>query len=296
MPEKEFKAGFVNIVGNPNVGKSTILNAFMGEKFVIVSPKVQTTRHRILGFLTKDNYQIIFSDTPGIVDPNNELQNRMLAYTFSALNDADILLYITDVRDIDRVNDNFVNKANQINKPLLLLINKIDILSDKAIAKSRTFWKSKFPKAEIIEVSALKKTNLNDVFNRIIDLLPVHPAYFPEEDLSDRTERFFVSEIIREKIFFNYYDEIPYAVDIQIDSFKEKKDITVIYAIIYVLRDSQKNIIIGSNGSMIKKIGIEARQDIEKFLGIKVFLELFVKVRKNWRNDKNMLKSFGYGE
>lgn len=291
-----FKAGFVNIVGNPNVGKSTLINAFMGEKLSIVTPKMQTTRHRILGFLTQENYQIIFSDTPGIVKPNNELQNRMLAYSFSALEDADVLLYVTDIEDIDRVNDNFVAKVNKLANPLLLIINKIDIRQPDEIAKAKVFWKQKFPDAEIFEVSALKNDGTDKVFQRILEVLPYHPPYFPEDELSDKTERFFISEIIREKILLNYYEEIPYSVEVHVEEFKEKEDITVIKVRIFVLRDSQKNIIIGSKGTMIKKVGVEARKEIEKFLGGKVYLELFVKVRKGWRDDENSLKKFGYFE
>ncbi|MCD6366911.1 MAG: GTPase Era [Bacteroidales bacterium] len=291
---KSFKAGFVNIVGNPNVGKSTLINGFMGEKLSIVTPKMQTTRHRILGFLTQENYQIIFSDTPGIVQPNNELQNRMLAYSFSALEDADVLLYVTDIEDVDRVNDDFVAKANHLSIPLLLVINKIDIRQPDEIAKAKAFWQQKFPDAEIFEVSALKGEGTDKIFQRILEVLPYHPPYFPKDELSDKSERFFVSEIIREKILLNYYEEVPYSVEVQVEEFKEKENITVIKTKIFVLRESQKNIIIGRKGEMIKKVGMQARKDIEKFLGGKVYLELFVKVRKGWRDDENTLKKFGY--
>ena len=291
---KSFKAGFVNIVGNPNVGKSTLINGFMGEKLSIVTPKMQTTRHRILGFLTQENYQIIFSDTPGIVQPNNELQNRMLAYSFSALEDADVLLYVTDIEDVDRVNDDFVAKANHLSIPLLLVINKIDIRQPDEIAKAKAFWQQKFPDAEIFEVSALKGEGTDKIFQRILEVLPYHPPYFPKDELSDKSERFFVSEIIREKILLNYYEEVPYSVEVQVEEFKEKENITVIKTKIFVLRESQKNIIIGRKGEMIKKGGMQARKDIEKFLGGKVYLELFVKVRKGWRDDENTLKKFGY--
>ncbi len=296
MPEtnSNFKAGFVNIVGNPNVGKSTLLNAFIGEKLSIVTPKVQTTRHRILGFMTQDNYQIIFSDTPGIVQPNNKMQDRMLAYSFSALEDADILIYLTDIEDIQRVNEEFVSNAKNLTTPLFLIINKIDIRKPEEIAKAKIFWQTKFPSAEIFEISALKGIGVSELFSRILDTLPYHPPYFPEDELSDKSERFFVSEIVREQIFLNYHKEIPYAVEVQIDEFKEKEDITVIKALIYVLRESQKNIIIGNKGTMIKKVGIEARKNIEQFIGKKVYLELFVKVKKGWRDDENTLKQFGY--
>ncbi len=293
---KSFKAGFVNIVGNPNVGKSTLINGFMGEKLSIVTPKMQTTRHRILGFLTQENYQIVFSDTPGIVQPNNELQNRMLAYSFSALEDADVLLYVTDIEDVGRVNDDFVKKANNLSIPLLLVINKIDIRKPDEIEQAKIFWQQKFPDAEIFEVSALQGKGTDKLFQRILEVLPYHPPYFPEDELSDKSERFFVSEIIREKILLNYYEEVPYSVEVQVEEFKEKEDITVIKTKIFVLRESQKNIIIGRKGEMIKKLGMQARKDIEKFLGVKVYLELFVKVRKGWRDDENTLKKFGYFE
>ncbi len=294
--DKNFKAGFVNIVGNPNVGKSTLINGFMGEKLSIVTHKMQTTRHRILGFLTRDNYQLIFSDTPGIVKPCNELQKRMLSYSFSALDDADILLYVTDVEDVGRVNDAFVEKANHLSTPLLLIINKIDIRKPDEITKAKVFWNEKFPDAELFEVSALKGIGTEKLFQRILKDLPYHPPYFPDDELSDKTDRFFVSEIIREKILLNYYEEVPYSVEVQVEEFKEKEDITVIKVKIFVLRDSQKNILIGKKGEMIKKVGVQARKDIEKFLGCKVYLELFVKVRKGWRDDENILKKFGYFE
>lgn len=292
----KFKAGFVNIVGNPNVGKSTLVNTLMGEKLSIVTPKVQTTRHRILGILTENNYQIVFSDTPGIVEANYEMQNRMLVYSFSALEDADILLYVTDIKDINRINNAFITKINKLSIPVFLIINKIDLHLQEEITKAKLFWQQQVPKAILFEVSALKAIATNNLFDKILELLPVHPPYFPDDIVSDKTERFFVSEIIREKIFIHYYEEIPYSIEVQVEEFKEKQDIIVIKVKIFVLRESQKNIIIGRKGEMIKKIGMEARKDIEKFLQKKVFLELFVKVKKNWRNDKNILKKFGYFE
>ncbi|HIE15993.1 MAG TPA: GTPase Era, partial [Bacteroidales bacterium] len=279
-----FKAGFVNIVGNPNVGKSTLVNTLMGEKLSIVTPKVQTTRHRILGILTENNYQIVFSDTPGIVEANYEMQNRMLVYSFSALEDADILLYVTDIKDINRINNAFITKINKLSIPVFLIINKIDLHLQEEITKAKLFWQQQVPKAILFEVSALKAIATNNLFDKILELLPVHPPYFPDDIVSDKTERFFVSEIIREKIFIHYYEEIPYSIEVQVEEFKEKQDIIVIKVKIFVLRESQKNIIIGRKGEMIKKIGMEARKDIEKFLQKKVFLELFVKVKKNWRN------------
>ena len=295
MDSTSFKSGFVNLVGNPNVGKSTLMNAFLGTKLSITSPKVQTTRHRILGLLTENNYQIVFSDTPGIVKPKYELQRYMLNYAFSALEDADILLYLTDIEDRDRYDQEFIDKLNQINTPKLLIINKIDIHSAEEIATAEQVWKKRFKDdVEIWKVSALTGENINTLKQRLLELLPYNPPYFPEDELSDRTERFFISEIIREKIFFNYYQEIPYSTDVQIDAFEEKDNVIVIRATIYAIRDSQKNIIIGHNGSGIKKIGMEARKDIEDFLDHRVFLDLHVKVRKNWRDDKNWLSRLGY--
>ena len=295
--QQNFKSGFVNIIGNPNVGKSTLINSFLGTKLSIITPKVQTTRHRILGILNKENYQIVFSDTPGILNPKYEMQKRMLNYIFSAIEDADILLYLTDIADLKKTNEKIIGRINKLTIPVLLVINKIDVHKENEIEAAINFWKKKLPKAEIHKISALRGDNLPELLNRIIELLPYHPPYYDDtESISDKTERFFVSEIIREKIFMNYHQEIPYSVDVQIDEFKEKEEITVIKAIIYVMHQSQKIIIIGKNGSAIKKIGIEARKDIETFLGKKVFLELRVKVKENWRNNQNILKRFGYGE
>jgi len=295
--QQNFKSGFVNIIGNPNVGKSTLINSFLGTKLSIITPKVQTTRHRILGILNKENYQIVFSDTPGILNPKYEMQKRMLNYIFSAIEDADILLYLTDIADLKKTNEKIIDRINKLTIPVLLVINKIDVHKENEIEAAINFWKKKLPKAEIHKISALRGDNLPELLNRIIELLPYHPPYYDDtESISDKTERFFVSEIIREKIFMNYHQEIPYSVDVQIDEFKEKEEITVIKAIIYVMHQSQKIIIIGKNGSAIKKIGIEARKDIETFLGKKVFLELRVKVKENWRNNQNILKRFGYGE
>ena len=289
-----FKSGFVNLVGNPNVGKSTLMNAFLGTKLSITSPKVQTTRHRILGILSEPDYQIVFSDTPGIVKPHYELQRYMLNYAFSALEDADVLLYLTDAEDTDRYDQTFLDKLNAINTPKLLIINKTDAYSANDIARTESLWKERLDDIEIWKISALTGDNVDQLKQRIVELLPFNPPYFPEDELSDRTERFFISEIIREKIFLNYYQEIPYSTDVQIEAFEEKENIVVIRASIYVIRDSQKNILIGHRGSGIKKIGTEARKDIEAFLEQKVFLDLHVKVRKDWRNDNNWLSRFGY--
>ncbi len=290
-----FKAGFVNIIGNPNVGKSTLMNSFMGTKLSIITPKVQTTRHRILGILNGENYQIVFSDTPGILNPKYEMQKRMLNYIFSAIEDADLLLYLTDIEDIKKVNEEVINRVNKLTIPVLLVINKIDIHKQADIEAAVEFWKKLLPKAEIHKISALRGDNVFELRDRIIELLPNHPPYYDDtESISDKTERFFVSEIIREKIFLNYRQEIPYSVDVQIEEFKEKEDITVIRAMIYVNHRTQKSILIGKNGEAIKKVGIQARQEIEMFLGKKVFLELRVKVKENWRNDPNTLRRFGY--
>jgi GTP-binding protein Era len=295
--EENFKAGFVNIIGNPNVGKSTLMNSFLGTKLSIITPKVQTTRHRILGILNGENYQIVFSDTPGILDPKYEMQKRMLNYVFSAIEDADLLLYLTDIDDMKKVNEEVIKRINKLPIPVLLVINKIDIHKQPEIESAAAIWKKLLPNAEIHKISALRGDNVTELRDRIIELLPVHPPYYDDaEYISDKTERFFVSEIIREKIFLNYRQEIPYSVDVQIEEFKEKEDITVIRAIIYVNHRTQKSILIGRNGEAIKKVGIQAREEIEMFLGKKVFLELRVKVKENWRNDPNTLRRFGYVE
>ncbi len=295
--EHKFKSGYVNIIGNPNVGKSTLMNSFLGTKLSITTPKVQTTRHRILGILNGDNYQIIFSDTPGILNPKYEMQKRMLNYIFSAIEDADILLYLTDIEDIKRINDDIIQRINKLKIPVLLVINKIDKHTAQEIETAAQIWKQKLPNAEIHKISALQGDNVSELFNRIIALLPYHPPYYDDPDyISDKTERFFVAEIIREKIFINYRQEIPYSVDVQIEEFKEKEDITVIKAIIYVMHRTQKYILIGKNGEAIKKVGIQAREEIEAFLGRKVFLDLYVKVKENWRNNPNLLRQFGYTE
>lgn len=288
------KAGFVNIIGNPNVGKSTLMNALVGDKLSIITSKAQTTRHRILGIVNGEGYQIVYSDTPGILKPKYKLQERMLKSVTGALSDADVLLYVTDYMDDPSKNSGFVEKLKLVNTPLLLLVNKIDIKADSGLKETVEKWMNTFEDVQIIPISALKKTNLDVVLSEIIKLLPESPPYFPDDQLTDKTERFLVSEIIREKIILFYKQEIPYAVEVDVDSFIDKKDIIRISAKIYVTRDSQKGIIIGKGGSSLKRVGTEARKDIEAFFGKKVFLELFVKVRKDWKDNERYLKQWGY--
>ncbi|MDY6800259.1 MAG: GTPase Era [Bacteroidota bacterium] len=288
------KSGFVNIIGNPNVGKSTIMNQMVGEKLSIITPKAQTTRHRILGIVNSDDYQIVYSDTPGILKPNYKLQEKMMRFVGSAFEDADIILYVTDVVEKMDKNQQYINKLSQTNVPVLLLINKIDLSNQEDLETLVDIWKKILPEAEIIPVSATKNFNLDQVFKRILELLPEGPAYYPKDSLTDKTERFFVSEIIREKILNNYRKEIPYSVEVEVEEFKETEKILRIRATINVIRPSQKGIIIGHKGLALKKTGTEARVDIEDFFGKKVFLELFVKVTKDWRDKEKNLKDFGY--
>jgi GTPase len=290
----DHKSGFVNIIGNPNVGKSTLMNSFVGEKLSIITPKAQTTRHRIMGIVTGENFQIVYSDTPGIIKPGYKLQESMMKFVGTAIVDADIILYVTDVKETPEKNSDYIEKINQTEVPVLLLINKIDLSNQEELEILVSKWKGLIPKAEIIPVSALKNFNLQLVLNRIIELLPVSPPYFPEDELTDKSQRFFASEIIREKIFINYQKEIPYSVEVQIEEFKESEDIIRINALILVARESQKSIIIGKKGSALKKTGTMARMDMEKFFEKKIYLETFVKVNKDWRDKDSMLKRFGY--
>jgi GTP-binding protein Era len=288
------KAGFVNIVGNPNVGKSTLMNVLVGEKVSIATFKSQTTRHRIMGICNTDDMQIVFSDTPGVVKPNYKLQASMLAFSESALVDADVLLYVTDmVEKIDK-NADFLEKVNKIEVPVLLLINKIDLSNQDDLTKRVEEWHQLIPRAEIIPISALAKFNVDYVMKRIQALLPDSPPYFDKDQLTDKPARFFVAEIIREKILLYYDKEIPYSVEVVVDSFKEDAKRIVIHTTIYVERDSQKGIIIGKQGLTLKKVGAEARRDLERFFGKTIYLETFVKVDKNWRNSDRELKNFGY--
>ena len=288
------KAGFVNIVGNPNVGKSTLMNVLVGEKVSIATFKAQTTRHRIMGIYNTDDMQIVFSDTPGVLKPNYKLQESMLNFSTSALTDADILLYVTDVVETPDKNSEFMEKVRQMDVPLLLLINKIDLTDQEKLVALVEEWKQLLPKAEIIPFSAKNKFNTDYIMKRVKDLLPDSPPYFEKDQWTDKPARFFVNEIIREKILLYYDKEIPYSVEVVVDSFKEDARKISIQAVIYVERESQKGIIIGHQGKAIKKVASEARKDLEKFFGKTIFLETFVKVDKDWRNSDKELRNFGY--
>ena len=288
------KSGFVNIVGNPNVGKSTLMNALVGERISIITSKAQTTRHRILGIVNGDDFQIVYSDTPGVLKPNYRLQESMLNFSRSALTDADVLLYVTDVFDAYEKNIDFIEKVNLNTAPLLLIINKIDLIDEVKLVALVVKRKTLTPRAEIYPVSAIEKFNIEPLFKRIKELLPESPAFFDKDQLTDKSERFFVTEIIREKILLNYDKEIPYSVEVEVEQFKEEGNLLRINAVIYAERDSQKGIIIGHGGKSLKKVGTEARKDLEAFFEKKVFLELFVKVEKDWRNKDTKLKGFGY--
>lgn len=288
------KAGFINIIGNPNVGKSTLMNALVGEKLSIITSKAQTTRHRILGIVNSEDFQIVYSDTPGIIKPHYKLQEKMMSFVNTALTDADVILYITDLVETPDKSLEYIEKIKKTNMPLILIINKIDLAKGEELKTLTVYWHNVFPNAIIIPVSAIKRKNVNTVFDEIIKLLPENPPYFPKDELTDKTERFFMSEIIREKIMLNYKQEIPYSVEVEIESFKESDEIVKISAVINVMRDSQKGIIIGKKGTALKKTGTDARKDMEKFLGKKVFLEMFVKVKKDWRDKDRILKDFGY--
>jgi GTPase len=288
------KSGFVNIVGSPNVGKSTLMNRMVGEKLSIVTAKAQTTRHRIHGIVNGEDYQIVFSDTPGVVNASYKLHEAMMTYVESSIKDADILLFITDIYESEMNHKETLERIQRLEIPILIIINKIDLGTQEQVLKRIEFWKNKIPKAEIFPISALHGFNHDTVWNRIMELLPESPPYFDKEDLSDRPIRFFVSEMIREKIFLFCDKEVPYSCQVEVDSFIEEEAITKIRAIIIVERDSQKGIIIGKGGDMMKKIGREARKDIERFIGRKVFLETFIKVDKDWRTSELKLKKYGY--
>ena len=288
------KSGFVSIVGNPNVGKSTLSNQLVGEKLSIITSKAQTTRHKIFGIVNEKDYQIIFSDTPGVLEPAYKLQESMLKFSKSALTDADIILFITDTIEKPGKNEDFIKNVASLNIPILLIINKIDISTQEDLEKLIDIWKKLLPTAEIFPVSALRKFNIDNLFKRIVELIPVSPPYFDKDALTDKPERFFISEIIREKILLFYQKEIPYSTEVEIEEFKDLPEIVNIRAVIHVMRDSQKGILIGHEGKALKKLGIEARKDIETFLSKKVYLQLFVKVSKDWRNKDNFLKNFGY--
>ena len=290
------KAGFVNIVGNPNVGKSTLMNSLVGERISIITSKAQTTRHRIMGIVNTDDMQIVYSDTPGVLVPNYKLQESMLNFSQSALVDADILLYVTDVIETPTKNQSFLDKVAEETVPVLVVINKIDLLQggQESLEKLVEEWKRLLPKAEVIPVSAQYKFNLDYLLKRIQELMPPSPPFFDKDALTDKPARFFVTEIIREKILLTYDKEIPYACEVAVEQFKEEEGRIHIMAVIYVERDSQKGIIIGKGGSALKKVGMLARKDIEAFFDKKVYLELYVKVEKDWRSRENKLKGFGY--
>ena len=292
--ENKHKSGFVNIVGNPNVGKSTLMNRLVGERISIITSKAQTTRHRIIGIVNTADMQIVYSDTPGVLHPNYKLQESMLNFSQSALGDADVLLYVTDVVEKIDKNEEFLQKVQKVECPVLLLINKIDTTTQPELEKLVAEWKELLPKAEIIPISALSNFNIDYVKRRVEDLMPESPPYFEKDALTDKPARFFVTEIIREKILLYYQKEIPYAVEVVVELFKEEAELIHIKALIIVERDSQKGIIIGHRGQALKKVGAMARKDIERFFDKKVFLEMFVKVEKDWRNRDNMLKNFGY--
>jgi len=288
------KAGFVNIIGKPNVGKSTLMNALIGKNLSIITSKAQTTRHRILGIVNGEDFQVVYSDTPGLIRPGYKLQEYMLKFARSAFTDADIILYVTDIEDGTENAGEMVVQLNKLKIPLLILINKIDLSNEGQVNTLINDWQTAVPAATIIPISALEKFNLERIFALILESLPESPPFYPKDELTDKSERFFVSEIIREKILLNYQQEVPYAVEVEVESFKESDKIINIRTIINVERESQKGILIGHQGKALKKVGSLARVDMEKFFGKKVFLEMFVKVKKDWRNDDRMLKQFGY--
>lgn len=297
MENKQHRAGFVNLVGNPNVGKSTLMNDLVGERVSIITAKAQTTRHRIMGIVNEPDYQIVFSDTPGVLSPKYKMQEAMLNFSEGALTDADILLYVTDVVEDPTKNADFLKKVASENIPVLLVINKIDLLKNQEeLTAIVDRWKELLPNAEVFPTSAKEHFNVSNLMNRIIELLPVSPPYFGKDALTDKPARFFVTEIIREKILLNYEKEVPYATEVVVEKFEESDSSIHIMAVIYVERDSQKGILIGKGGSMLKRVGSEARKDIERFFDKRVYLELFVKVEANWRNRENKLRAFGYTE
>lgn len=292
----EHKAGFVNIIGNPNVGKSTLMNALVGERLSIITSKAQTTRHRILGIVNGDDFQMILSDTPGIIKPAYELQNSMMSFVKNAFEDADVLIYMVEIGEKELKDEAFFNKIVHSKIPVLLLLNKIDKSNQEQLEEQVAMWTEKVPNAEIFAISALENFNVQGVFDRVIELLPVSPPFYPKDTLTDKPERFFVNETIREKILLNYDKEIPYAVEIDTEEFKEDETIIRIRAVIMVERETQKGIIIGHKGAALKRVGTQAREDLEKFFGKKIFLETYVKVNKDWRSNANQLRRFGYNQ
>ncbi|WP_282126416.1 GTPase Era [Marinifilum flexuosum] len=290
------KSGFVNIIGNPNVGKSTLMNNLVGERISIITSKSQTTRHRIKGIVNGEDFQIVYSDTPGVLKPNYKLQESMMKFSTSALVDADIILYVTDVVETIDKNEDFLKKVQNTDTPVILILNKIDLTTQDKLVEMMDMWKEKLPKAEIFPMSAKENFNVSNLFDRILELLPEGPPYFAKDEMTDLPARFFVNEIIREKVLTNYDKEIPYAVEVEVEEFKDEPKIINIMAVINVERMSQKGIIIGHQGKALKKVGTEARKDMEAFFGKKVFLKIYVKVAKDWRNKENKLKGFGYNQ
>lgn len=290
------KAGFVNIIGNPNVGKSTLMNAFVGERLSIITSKAQTTRHRILGIVNGEDFQMILSDTPGIIKPAYQLQESMMGFVKSAFEDADVLLYLVELGEKELKDEAFFNKITAAKIPVLLLINKIDKGNEELLSEAMKLWSEKVPNAQIFAISALENFGVKEVFQQIISLLPESPAFYPKDQLTDKPERFFVNEIIREKILMHYKKEIPYSVEIDTEEFFEEETIIRMRSVIMVERETQKGIIIGHKGAAIKRVGIEARKDLEKFFGKQVHMELYVKVNKNWRSNDRQLKRFGYNQ
>ncbi|MDO6596121.1 GTPase Era [Oceanihabitans sp. 2_MG-2023] len=288
------KAGFVNIIGNPNVGKSTLMNAFVGEKLSIITSKAQTTRHRILGIVNGDDFQVVLSDTPGIIKPAYELQASMMDFVKSAFEDADVLIYMVEIGEKELKDEAFFKKITNSKIPVLLLLNKIDKSDQAQLEEQVQTWQANVPNAEIFPISALEGFNVKEVFNRIIDLIPESPAFYPKDQLTDKPERFFINENIREKILMHYKKEIPYAVEVDTEEFFEEEKIIRIRSVIMVERETQKGIIIGHKGTALKRVGVEARKDLEKFFGKQIHLELYVKVNKNWRSNQRQLKRFGY--
>ena len=288
------KAGFVTILGNPNVGKSTLMNELMGERLSIITQKAQTTRHRILGVVSEEDYQIVFSDTPGVINPHHNLHEAMMNFVNNSLEDADVILYMVDCSKEDLKDAKFLAKINSFETPIILLINKIDLIDQDEVNSLIDYWSNKIPKATILPISALKKFNVDRIKEEIIGLIPESPAYFPKDTLTDRSERFIVSEIVREKILERYKQEIPYSVEVVVNSFEDKKKVIVIDATIYVERESQKGIMLGKKGVAINAVGTSARKTMQNFFKKKIFLGLFVKVAKDWRSKKTQLKKFGY--
>jgi len=294
MTAHPHKAGFVNIVGKPNVGKSTLMNILVGERLSIVSSKAQTTRHRILGLINSDDYQIVFSDTPGMLRPKYELHKSMMGFVNLSLEDADVILFVSDLYETDEEIEDVIKRINDSGIPVILVINKIDLAKENQLEEVTNYWSSRVKAETVIPISAKEKFNTERILQEILERLPEHPAFYDKEELTDRPERFFASEIIREKIFTNYKKEIPYSTEVGIEDFHEEDNIIKIRATIFCERNSQKGIIIGDKGKMLKKVGIEAREELEKFFGKKIFLETFVKVEQDWRKNKAKLKKFGY--